>query len=99
MTYRPAGAAESAGELFIDWFNDLDLSENAILIGFAVVIGIGGALGVVAFYKSIDLAYALFYRWPSRYISRVGIMAYRPLITAAGLTTAWWIMRRIGRGH
>lgn len=95
-------AAQPAAERWrrvIEWFETREFSENAILIGFAVVIGLAGALGVVAFYKAIDFAYGAFYRWPGTFLSRHALLAYRPLLTAAGLTTAWWVMRRLGRGH
>jgi CIC family chloride channel protein len=96
---RPVAAARGLWDGFVDWFNALGLSENAILLGFAVVVGIGGALGVVAFYKLIDAAYAVFYRWPGTFLSRSDFLAYRPLLTGAGLAAAWTIMRRFGRGH
>ena len=95
-------AIVSAGgiwDAFADWFNRLDLSENTILIAFAVVIGAGGALGVVAFYKAIDLAYNLLFLWTGTYLSHFGLLAYRPILTAAGMLAAWWLMRRLGRGH
>lgn len=81
------------------WFNALELSENAILISFSLAIGVLSALGVAAFYKSIDLAYALFYRLPTELMPRFAVFAYRPVITAAGIALAWWFMRYIGRGH
>jgi CIC family chloride channel protein len=84
---------------FVDWFNGRAFSENAILLGFAVAIGALSALGVIAFYGAIDLAYAAFYRWPDRVMTRVGVLAYRPAVTGAGMALAWWIMRRLGRGH
>jgi CIC family chloride channel protein len=96
---RPVAAARGLWDDFVDWFNALGLSENAILLGFAVVVGTGGALGVVGFYKLIDAAYALFYRWPGTFLSRSDFLAYRPLLTGAGLAAAWTIMRRFGRGH
>jgi CIC family chloride channel protein len=74
---------------FVDWFNSRQLSEHTILLGFAVIIGVLSALGVVAFYRAIDLSYLAFYRWP----------VYRPLITGAGMFVAWWIMQRLGQGH
>jgi len=91
--------AQRLWDTFIDWFHDRDLSENAILLGFAVAIGAGGALGVVAFYKLIDLAFAAFYRLPGERLPHIDVLAYRPIITAAGMVLAWWIMRNIGRGH
>jgi chloride channel protein, CIC family len=84
---------------FVIWLNGRSLSENAILLGFAVAVGVLSALGVVVFYKGIDLAYAVFYRWPAELLPRSSFLAYRPIVTAAGLALAWWIMRRIGRGH
>jgi hypothetical protein len=83
----------------VDRFNALELSENAILLGFGLAVGVAGALGVVGFYKLIDLAFSVFYRWPATFLSRSAFLAYRPLLTGAGLATAWWVMRRLGRGH
>ncbi|HKO14899.1 MAG TPA: chloride channel protein [Gemmatimonadaceae bacterium] len=82
-----------------EWLNSLQPSENAVLMGSALVIGIGAALGVVGFYKSIDFAYRLFYRLPARYLPEASVLAYRPVITAAGIALAWWVMRYVGRGH
>lgn len=62
---------------FVDWFNARELDEHAVLFGFAVAIGVMAALGVIAFYKAIDLSYAAFYRWPSTYLPRLGVLAYR----------------------
>jgi chloride channel protein, CIC family len=81
------------------WFNSRALSENAVLLTFAVVTGLLSALGVVAFYKSIDFAYWVFYRLPTSQFPRVALLTYRPVITAAGLAVAWWTMRHVGRGH
>ncbi|MEO6056245.1 MAG: chloride channel protein [Gemmatimonadales bacterium] len=96
---RPVLAARGMWHVFVDWFNGLGLSENAILLGFAVVVGTGAALGVVGFYKLIDAAYGVFYRWPGTFLSRSDFLAYRPLLTAAGFAAAWAIMRRFGQGH
>jgi CIC family chloride channel protein len=96
---RPALAARGAWYDFVEWFNGLGASENAILLAFAVAVGLAGALGVVGFYELIDLAFAVFFRWPRTFLSSAELWAYRPVITAAGLTAAWWVMQRIGRGH
>jgi CIC family chloride channel protein len=93
---------DAAGDIwdgFVDWFSRRGLSENAVLLGFAVLIGAAGALGVVAFYKLIDLAYAVFFRLPVERLPLPELAFYRPFLTAAGLYVAWWGMRRIGRGH
>lgn len=81
------------------WFNGKALSENAVLLIFAVVTGLLSALGVVAFYKSIDFAYWAFYRLPTSQFPKVALLTYRPVITGAGLAVAWWVMRHVGRGH
>jgi chloride channel protein, CIC family len=101
---RRAGLRRTATALrrwqrLVDWFNARELSENAILLAFAVVIGAGSALGVVGFYKLIDLAFEVFYRIPSERITRTDLLAYRPILTGLGFLAAWWIMQRIGRGH
>jgi CIC family chloride channel protein len=95
---RPVAVARGKWSQFVDWFNGLGLSENTILLGFAVVVGVGGALGVVVFYKLIDAAYGLFYRWPGSFLSRADFLAYRPLVTATGFAAAWAVWRRFGRG-
>ena len=91
-----------AGELWrslVSWFNGLELSENAILIAFSLAIGVLSALGVAGFYKSIDLAFTLFYRLPGELVPKLAAYAYRPVLTAAGLAAAWWFMKYLGRGH
>jgi chloride channel protein, CIC family len=84
---------------FVTWFNGRGLSENAILLGFAVAIGLLAAVGVVAFYRAIDLAYAAFFRWSTVAMPQTARLAYRPIVTGAGIALAWWVMQRLGRGH
>jgi len=96
-TAVPGGA--SAWQRFVAWFNGRELSENAILLGFAVVIGVLSALGVIAFYRAIDLAYVGFYEKTQRLLPSVGNVFYRMLVTAAGMTAGWAVMRRLGRGN
>ncbi|MGH7576815.1 MAG: chloride channel protein [Longimicrobiales bacterium] len=96
---RRFGRAGGAWAAFVSWFNTREPSENAILLGFAVVIGVAGAMGVVGFYKAIDLAYDLFIQIPSDRLSREDFLAYRPMLTGGGFVLAWWLMRRFGRDH
>ncbi|HKU61407.1 MAG TPA: chloride channel protein [Gemmatimonadales bacterium] len=104
---RPARAAArlavrragSVWDRFADWFNGLALAENTILLGFATAIGLGGGLGVVAFYRLIDLAYWILYLTPAVYLTQQGILAYRPLLTGLGVYIAWVIMQGPGRKH
>jgi chloride channel protein, CIC family len=79
---------------FVNWFDSLELSENTILLGFGVLIGAGAALAVVAFYGLIDLAFTVLYRWPQAVFSRSLFIAYRPIVTALGLSLAWQIVKR-----
>jgi chloride channel protein, CIC family len=83
---------------FVDWFNGRELSEHAILLGFAVIIGVLAAGGVIAFYRAIDLSYAVFYTSTAKVMPSLGELFYRPLVTGAGLFVAWLIMRHLGRG-
>ena len=95
-------AARHAGgvwDRFADWFNAFHFNENTILLGFAVAIGLAGGLGVVVFYRLIDLAYWVLYLTPAVFLTQSGILAYRPLLTAIGMTLAYLIMRGPGRGH
>ncbi len=92
-------AAGTVWDTFVARFNALGLSENAILLAFAVAIGAATALGVVAFYHLIDLAHLVLFEGPVARFSRLHLLAYRPLLTAAGFAAAWWIMRRLGHGH
>lgn len=96
---RLRARARTAWARLITWFNSREFSEHSILLTFAVATGVLSALGVVAFYGTIDLAYAAFYKWPATFLAHVSFLAYRPLITGAGLALAWWVMQRIGRGH
>jgi chloride channel protein, CIC family len=83
----------------VDRFHALDLSENAVLLAFAVAVGVAGALGVVLFYKMIDLSAAVLFRWPARVLPSWLEWLYRPLVTGSGLAAAWYIMKRFARGN
>ncbi|HYC33408.1 MAG TPA: hypothetical protein VEB59_14065, partial [Gemmatimonadales bacterium] len=69
---RAAVRAGGIWDRFADRINRLGLSENTILLGFAVAIGLGSGLGVVAFYQLIDLAYWLIYLTPAVYLTQSG---------------------------
>ncbi len=99
LVRRTVVMAKLVWDEFVKWFNAREFSENSVLLGFAVAIGILSALGVVAFYKSIDLAFDVFYKWPAEYIPKMTVNGYRPVITGLGFVAAYWIMHRIGQGH
>ncbi|HET6231478.1 MAG TPA: chloride channel protein [Longimicrobiaceae bacterium] len=88
-----AAAADRGWTAALARFEALKLSENTILLSFAVAIGLVGALGVIAFYRLIDLAYTVFYRWTGEFVGTAALAVYRPLITAAGFTVAWALVR------
>lgn len=77
----------------------LGLSENAILLLFAVVIGLLTAGGVILFYRLIDLAYVALYRWTQGVLPFRSLIAYRPLLTALALMLAHALMRRLAPGE
>ncbi len=92
-------AIAEAWARFVRWFNRRGLSENAILLGFAVAIGVLTALGVVLFYRAIDLAFAAFFRWSAVALPQTARLAYRPVVTGASIALAWLVMRRLAGGH
>jgi chloride channel protein, CIC family len=83
----------------VAWINGRGLTENAILLSFAVAIGLLTGVGVIAFYRAIDLSYAAFYGWSRDALPRWLALAYRPVVTGAGIALAWVVMQRIGDKH
>ena len=94
FTFGPRRVATGGWEDFVDWFGTLNLSENAVLLIFAVIIGIAAALGIVAFYSLVDFSDALFITWPAERLRQLRNPAYRPLLTALGFVAASYVMRR-----
>jgi CIC family chloride channel protein len=78
----------------MEWLERRDWDEGATLMVFGALIGVAGGLGVVAFYKLIDLSYLLFIAFPSRHLPLLGLAFYRPLLTAAGIWAAWYLVKR-----
>ncbi|HET8655146.1 MAG TPA: chloride channel protein [Longimicrobiaceae bacterium] len=97
--HRAQLATERGWGRVVDWINARELDENTILLAFALVIGVLGALGVILFYRAIDLAYAAFTTWPGTFLRRGDLLLYRPVFTAAGLALAWVIGERFSRGR
>jgi CIC family chloride channel protein len=95
---RAVHGSERIWDGLVRRIHNLELDENTILLGFAVLIGVVGAGGVIAFYKLIDLAFFAFARWPGTFLGRGDLLIYRPLLTSAGLALAWHIMERTRRG-
>lgn len=80
-------------------FARTDWDEGALLMGFALVIGVGAGLGVVGFYHLIDAAYDFFIVWIGTRLHVTTHVAYRPALTALGLWAAWALVRRIPEGQ
>lgn len=99
VTYGPTRAARSGWDDLIDWVGTTAVSENALLLAFAVLIGIGAALGIVVFYSLIDLSYWLFVTLPGRNVAALQNPLYRPVLTALGFMAAAAIMRRVAPGE
>jgi CIC family chloride channel protein len=77
----------------VGWLERRDWDEGTQLMVFALVIGAAAALGVVAFYRLIDLAYALLVTEIGGRLDPVAGAFYRPLVTALALWIAWAIVR------
>lgn len=75
------------------WLEKRDWDEGAVLIGFAVIIGIATGLLVVGFYRVIDLAHLAFVEGIGSRISVVPEVVF-PILTALGLLGAWAVVRR-----
>jgi CIC family chloride channel protein len=75
------------------WLEKQDWDEGALLIGFAVIIGVATGLLVVGFYRLIDLAHVAFVEGIGSRISVVPEVVF-PILTALGLWGAWEVVRR-----
>lgn len=76
-----------------------DWDEGALLMGFALLIGVGAGLGVVGFYHLIDAAYDLFIVMIGARLHVTSHVAYRPALTALGLWAAWALVRKVPDGQ
>jgi chloride channel protein, CIC family len=92
-------ALRGGRDFLVARFTALRLGTEPTLVAFAVVIGVGSALGVLAFYKGISLAHTAFVLWPAVVLPELGLLAFRPVVTAVTFATASWTMRVIGRGY
>ncbi len=79
---------------FLAWLERRDWDEGATLMVFGALIGLAGGLSVVGFYRLIDLAHFALIRWPEARLPLVGQAVYLPLLTAIGVWSAWFGVRR-----
>jgi CIC family chloride channel protein len=87
-------SARRLGEQFTALVAHRDWDENALLMALGALIGVAAAAGVLVFYKLIDLAYHLFVVALGARVDTVAHAIARPVITVAGLTFAWLLVRR-----
>jgi hypothetical protein len=66
---------------------------------FAIAVGLAAAIGVVVFYRAIDLVFTILFEWPVRSFPNVSSLAYRPLVTGSAFAVAASIWRRAGAGR
>lgn len=92
-------ALRAGRDALVARFTALRLAAEPTLVAFAVVIGVGAALGVLGFYKSVSLAHSALVVAPALVLPELGLLAFRPLLTAVTFAVASWTMRVIGRAH
>lgn len=78
----------------LEWLEQRNWDEGATLMVFAVGIGVVTGMGVVGFYRLIDLAHFLFISWPGERLPALGRALYLPLVTGAGIWSAWFVIRK-----
>ena len=76
------------------WLEQRDWDEGATLMVFGALIGVITGLGVVGFYRLIDISHLIFIRWPDTHLPRLAHAFYQPLLTALGIWSAWLLVRR-----
>jgi CIC family chloride channel protein len=77
----------------VGWLERRDWDEGTLLMVLALAIGAVAALGVVAFYRLIDLAFYLLVTRTGARLNPVAGAFYHPLVTALALWLAWAIVR------
>src|SRR5215472_6041354 len=79
---------------FLAWLERRDWDEGATLMVFGALIGLVAGLGVVGFYRLIDLAHFALIRLPETRAPGMGQAVYLPLLTAVGVWAAWFVVYR-----
>src|SRR5512143_487612 len=81
-------------ERLLAWLERRDWDEGATLMVFGALIGVASGLGVVGFYRLIDLSHFVLIQLPESRLPAVGQAFYRPLLTGLGVWAAWLVVRR-----
>jgi CIC family chloride channel protein len=84
---------EAVAQRIERWMRARDWDEGAVLLTLGALIGVMSGLGVVAFYRLIDVSHLVFIQWPAAHLPRALYVVYWPLLTALGLYTAWAVVR------
>lgn len=92
--FRPAFLARRAWRALRAALERLDWDEGAVLMLFGALIGVASGLGVVVFYRLIDLSFRVFVTWPETRMPALRSPVYFPVLTAAGVWAAWYLVRR-----
>ncbi|HMN07267.1 MAG TPA: chloride channel protein [Gemmatimonadaceae bacterium] len=80
-------------------FHRVASSDEAVLLILSVPVGALTALGVLAFYRGISAAHALFLVAPATLLPPLGLLALRPVVIAAAFAAASAVMRHLGHDH
>jgi H+/Cl- antiporter ClcA len=75
------------------WTSAHDWDEGAVLLVLGALIGVAAGLGVVGFYRLIDISHLVFIQWPGVHLPRALYVVYWPVLTAVGLWAAWLVVR------
>jgi CIC family chloride channel protein len=94
---RLAELARGVRDAVITRFARLELGTEPTLLLFAVPIGIGSAFAVLGFYNGIALAHTAFITAPALFLPELGLLAFRPIVTAVAFWGARASDRIIGR--
>ena len=92
----PGRRLRSALDALRRWIERRDWDEGTLLMAVGAAIGAASGLGVVAFYRLIDLSHSIFIVWPALHGAAALRWFFWPPLTAGGLWAAWLIVRRAG---
>lgn len=96
MTGRIGRRAWRTLRPFQRWLEQRDWDEGALLLVIGGAIGLVAGLAVVGFYGLIDASHLVFIDWAGARLPRAIRMLYWPILTAAGLWAAWFVVHRTG---
>lgn len=96
---RPLRLAARSRRTLAKRFHRLAPTDEAALLVLSVPVGALTALGVLAFYRGISAAHAIFLVAPATLLPPLGLLALRPIVLAAAFAAASAVMRHLGHDH